>query len=162
MGSVRIAGQNIIDLTDDLDLSRSQSYKSHFGPYLGSCWTNCPKILALSSLDRGLSTNQKTSWTVWTWGVRKRVTLATIMQKDVFDHNFRTIKYWTNIYITTCVRIVVLDQLCRQIINALPTNIHHTFYKLFLLHMVSNRRWNESQIQMPPLFTYFYSPCAKG
>ena len=64
--------------------------KSQFGPYLGSCWTNCHQILTLSSLGRGLSTNQKTSWAVWTWDVRERVTLATIMQKDVFDHNFRT------------------------------------------------------------------------
>ena len=64
--------------------------KSHFGLYLASCWTNCHHILTLSSLGRGLSTNQKVSWAVWTWDVRERVTLATIMQKDVFDHNFRT------------------------------------------------------------------------
>ena len=64
--------------------------KSHFGPYLGSCFTNCHQILTLSSLGRGLSIHQKTSWAVWTWDVRERVTLATIMQKDVFDHNFRT------------------------------------------------------------------------
>ena len=33
--------------------------KSHFGPYLGSCWTNCHQILTLSSLGRGLSTIKK-------------------------------------------------------------------------------------------------------
>ena len=39
MGSVRIAVQNVIDLADDL---QGHNYlKSHFGPYLGSCWTNC-------------------------------------------------------------------------------------------------------------------------
>ena len=65
--------------------------KLHFGPYLSSYWTNCHQILTLGSLDRGLSVNQKKqSWAVWTWDVRKHVTLATIMQKDVFDHNFRT------------------------------------------------------------------------
>ena len=64
--------------------------KSHFGPYLGSYWANCHQILTLGSLGRSLSINQKISWAVWTWDVRKRVTLATIMQKDVFDHNFWT------------------------------------------------------------------------
>ena len=64
--------------------------KSYFGQYLGSCWTNYHQILTLGSLGRGLSINQKISWAVWTWDVCKRVTLATIMQKDVFDHNFRT------------------------------------------------------------------------
>ena len=64
--------------------------KSHFGPYLGSCWTNCYQILTLSSLDQSLSINQKTSWAIWTWDVRERITLATIIQKDVFDHNFPT------------------------------------------------------------------------
>ena len=64
--------------------------KSHFGPYLGFCWTNCCQILTQGSLDRGLSIDQKTSWAVWTWDVRKCVTLAAIMQKDVFDHNFQS------------------------------------------------------------------------
>ena len=31
--------------------------KSHFGPYLGFCWTNCCQILTQGSLDRGLSIN---------------------------------------------------------------------------------------------------------
>ena len=35
--------------------------KSHFGPYLGSCWTNRHQILTQGSLGRGLSTNQKIS-----------------------------------------------------------------------------------------------------
>ena len=26
---------------------------------------------------------------VWTWDVRERVTLAAIIQKDIFDHNFQ-------------------------------------------------------------------------
>ena len=64
--------------------------KSHFGPYLGSCWTNRHQILTQGSLGRGLSTNQKISWAVWTWDVRERVTLAAIMQNDVFDHNFES------------------------------------------------------------------------
>ena len=59
MGSVRIAVQNIIDLTDDLDLSRSQYVKTNFGPYLGSSWTNCHQILTLGSFGPGLSMNQK-------------------------------------------------------------------------------------------------------
>ena len=54
MGSVRIAVQNIIDLTDDLDLSRSQLCKI---TYLGSCWTNRHHILTLGSLGGGLSIN---------------------------------------------------------------------------------------------------------
>ena len=64
--------------------------KSHFGPYLGSCWTKCHQILTLDSLGRGLLTNQKISWVVWTCDIRERITLATIMQKTIFDHNFRT------------------------------------------------------------------------
>ena len=59
MGSVRIAVQNIIDLTDDLDLSRSQLYKITLWAISSSCWTNCHQILTLSSLGRGLSINQK-------------------------------------------------------------------------------------------------------
>ena len=68
--------------------------KSHFGPYLGFYWTNCCQILTQGSLGRGLSTNQKTSWVVWTWDVREHVMLATIIQKDVFDHNFRSKALW--------------------------------------------------------------------
>ena len=64
--------------------------KAHFGPYLGSCRTNCHQILTQGSLGRGLSINKKKSWAVWTWDVRERVTLATIIEKDVFDHNFRS------------------------------------------------------------------------
>ena len=59
MGSVRIAVQNIIDLMDDLDLSSHNYIKSHFGPYLGFCWTNCCQIITKGSLDRGLSVNKK-------------------------------------------------------------------------------------------------------
>ena len=64
--------------------------KSHFGSYLGVCWTNCCQILTQGSLGRGLSIDQKTSWAVWTWDVRERVTLAAIIQKDVLDHNFQS------------------------------------------------------------------------
>ena len=64
--------------------------KSHFGPYLGFCWTNCCQILTQGSLGRGLSIDQKTSWAVWTWDVRECITLAAIIQKDVFDHNFQS------------------------------------------------------------------------
>ena len=35
--------------------------KSHFGPYLGFCLTNCCQILTQSSLGRCLSIDQKTS-----------------------------------------------------------------------------------------------------
>ena len=35
--------------------------KSHFGPYLSSCWTNRHQILTLGSFGWGLSINQKTS-----------------------------------------------------------------------------------------------------
>ena len=81
-----------ISLTSRLILTfQGHNYiKSHFGPYLGFCWTNYCQILTQGSLGQGLSTNQKTSWAVWTWDIRERVTLATIIQKDVFDHNFRS------------------------------------------------------------------------
>ena len=52
----------------------------YFGPYLNCCWTNCHQILKQGSLDKDLSKNM--------WDVREQVTLATIMQKHVFDHNF--------------------------------------------------------------------------
>ena len=64
--------------------------KWQFGPYLGFCWTNCCQILTQGGLDRGLSVNQKTSWAVWRWDVCKRVTLAAIIQKDVFDQSFQS------------------------------------------------------------------------
>ena len=47
-------------------------------------------MLTQGSLGRGLSINEKTSWAVWTCDVCERVTLATTMQKDVFDYNFWT------------------------------------------------------------------------
>ena len=87
MGSMRIAVQNIIDLTDDLDLSRSQLCKM---TYLGSCWTNRHQILTLGSFDWGISKHKKTSRAIWTFDVRERVTFATIKQKDVFHLNLRT------------------------------------------------------------------------
>ena len=90
MGSVRIAMQNIIDLTDDLDLTRSQLCKITFWAISRFCWTNRHQILTLDSLYQGLSINQKISWTVWTCDVRECVTFATIKQKDVFDHNVPT------------------------------------------------------------------------
>ena len=52
MGSVRIAVQNFIDLVFDLDLQGHKCVKSHFGPYLGSCWTNRHQILTQGSLGR--------------------------------------------------------------------------------------------------------------
>ena len=64
--------------------------KSHFGPYLGFCCTYCCHILTQGSLGQGLSTNQRISWVVWTWDVLQRVRLAIIIQKEVFDHDFRS------------------------------------------------------------------------
>ena len=82
MGSVRIAVQNYIDLAVDLDLSRSQICKSTF-------WA-ISQNLTQDSLDQGLSISEKIFWAVWTCDVRERITLSTIMQKEVFDHNFWT------------------------------------------------------------------------
>ena len=59
MGSVKSAVPNIIDLTDDLEFQGHNYIKSHFGPYLGSCWTNCHQILTLSSLDRAFQQIKK-------------------------------------------------------------------------------------------------------
>ena len=64
--------------------------KSHFGPYLNFCCTNCHQILTQHTLGQSLSINQKISLAVWTGDIRERVTLATIVQKDVFAHNFWT------------------------------------------------------------------------
>ena len=90
MGRVQIAVQKLLTSRITLTFQGHNYVKSHFGPYLGSYLTNCHHILALGSLGLGLLTNQKTSWAVWTWDVRERVTLATIMQTDVFGHNFGT------------------------------------------------------------------------
>ena len=90
MGSIWIAVQNSIDLTMTLTFQGHNYIKSYFGPYLGSCRINCHQIVTLGSLGWSPSTNPKISWGVWTWDVRERVTLASIMQKDVFGHNFRT------------------------------------------------------------------------
>ena len=40
--------------TDDLDFQGHSPVKSIFGPYLGSCSTNCHQILTQGSLDQGL------------------------------------------------------------------------------------------------------------
>ena len=64
--------------------------KWYFGPYFDSCWTNYHQILTLGSLGWGFSINKKISWAVWMCDVRERATLATIKQKDLFDHNFLT------------------------------------------------------------------------
>ena len=64
---------------------QSHNYiKSHFGPYLGSCWTNCHQILTPGSLCPGLSTNQKISWAVWTWDVRQRVRWPPLCKKSLW------------------------------------------------------------------------------
>ena len=46
-----------ISLTSRMTLTfQGHNYvKSHFGPYLGSCWTNRHQILTLGSLGRGFS-----------------------------------------------------------------------------------------------------------
>ena len=46
----------------------------------------------------GLSINEKTSWAVWTCDVHERITLATIMQKDIFDNNVWTKALGTKIF----------------------------------------------------------------
>ena len=59
MGSVRIAVQNIIDLTDELDLSRSQLCKITFWAISRFLLDKSHQILTLGSLGRGLSINKK-------------------------------------------------------------------------------------------------------
>ena len=61
MGSVRIAVQNFIDSRLTLTFQGHNCKTSHFGPYLGFCWTNCCQILTQGSLDRGLSIDQTIS-----------------------------------------------------------------------------------------------------
>ena len=61
--------------------------KSHYGPYLGSCWTNCHHILNRVAWVEAFKWI-KISWAVWMCDLRKCVTLTTNMQKDAFDHNF--------------------------------------------------------------------------
>ena len=86
MGSVRSAVQNIIDLTDDLDLSWSQLCKITF-------WAIYRFLLDKSSpnfnngyLPLGPFNKSKSILSgLNTWRTR---TFATIRQKDVFDHNF--------------------------------------------------------------------------
>ena len=60
MGSVRIAVQHIIGLTDDLDLLRSQLYKITLWAISRFLLDKLsPNFNTLSSLGRGLSNNQK-------------------------------------------------------------------------------------------------------
>ena len=89
MGSVRIAVQ--FSLTSRLTLTfQGHNYiKSHFGPYLGFCWTNCCQMLIQDSLGPGLSIDQKTSWVGWTWDVRKRVTLVALYKKTSLTITFK-------------------------------------------------------------------------
>ena len=80
MGNLRIAVQNIIDLTGDLDLSRSQLYQITFWAISQFLLDKLSPNLILGSLG----------WGSLNMCVPECVMLATIMQKDVFDHNFRT------------------------------------------------------------------------
>ena len=64
--------------------------ESHFRPYLGYYLSKHCQILEHGGLGKGLWIKYKISWVVCTWDVREHrpVTLTTILQKHIFDHNF--------------------------------------------------------------------------